>query len=342
MDKNKVVVGLSGGVDSAVAAMLLKRKGFEVIGLTMLPFKDADFAQDATDIARKLNIEHYVVDMSESFKECIIGDFVDEYRHGHTPNPCLLCNPLIKWASMIKCADEKGAFYVATGHYANIACIDGRFTIRNSKSATKDQTYALCNLTQEQLSRTLTPLADYEKEDVRKLAEAEGLKVAHKKDSQDICFIPDGDTQAFLKKYITDSKPGNFIDKAGNVYGPHKGVFNYTIGQRKGLNVAVGHPVFVTGLNTQTGNVTLGESEELFTREFCCDRVNYMGGTADSFPIELMCKIRYAHKGSKCRVSIGDNGLLQCVFEEPVRAITKGQTACFYKDDFVFMGARIV
>ena len=336
MDKKKVVVGLSGGVDSSVAALLLQKEGYEVIGVTMKQFK-------AAACARVLGIKHVIEDVSDKFKATVMEYFANEYANGRTPNPCTLCNPAIKWDMLTSVADREGAFYVATGHYANIDMVNGRFSVKNASTATKDQTYALCNLTQEQLSRTLMPLGKYEKSEVRKMAEDAGIPVAHKADSQDICFIPDGDYAGFLKKFTgKDSKPGDFIDATGKVLGKHQGIVHYTIGQRKGLNLAMGHPVFVTGIDVKRNAVVIGENDDLFTTSFAVKDVNFMAGEESMLPKTLMCKIRYAHKGEECVLSRGDDGLFYAELKAPVRAITPGQTAVFYDGEYVFAGSVIV
>ncbi len=342
MDKKKVVVGLSGGVDSAVAALLLKKEGYEVIGVTMKQFASENFSEDAKAVADVLGIEHLVVDMVEDFKKSIMDYFVSEYEKGRTPNPCTMCNPLVKWEALIRVADKLGAYYVATGHYANIDKVGDRYSIKNARTALKDQTYALCNLTQEQLERTLMPLGGYEKEEVRKLAKEAGIPVADKKDSQDICFIPDGDYGRFLEEYTgKKSKKGNFVDVNGKVLGPHEGIDKYTIGQRKGLGIAMGHPVFVVAIRPETCEVVIGENDDLFTTDFTVSNMNFMCGKEDELPAKLVCKIRYAHKGTECELSKGEDGKWAVHFLEPVRAITPGQTAVFYRGEYVFAAGAI-
>ena len=342
MDKNKVVVGLSGGVDSAVTAYLLKKEGYEVIGVTMRQFKEETFSGDAALVAETLGIKHVIEDLSDEFEREIMRYFASEYEKGRTPNPCTLCNPRIKWEMLTRAADREDAYYVATGHYANIDVINGRYSIKNAVTATKDQTYALCNLTQEQLSRTLMPLGRYEKSEVRAIAEEAGIPVAGKADSQDICFIPDGDYAGFLERF-TGKKfaPGDFVDKDGRVLGRHNGIVHYTIGQRKGLNLPMGKPVFVTGIDVPGNRVIIGDNEDLFTTVFFVRDVNFMAGTEEDLPKTLMCKIRYAHKGEVCTLSQESDGLYRAEFAAPVRAITPGQTAVFYDGDYVFAGSVI-
>ena len=342
LDKKKVVVGLSGGVDSSVTAYLLKKQGFEVIGMTMRQFKEETFSDDARRVAEALSIESRIIDMSDLFENKICKSFIEKYENAKTPNPCTMCNPLIKWVALTTLADEVGAYYVATGHYANIDLINGRYAIKNAKTATKDQTYALCNLSQEQLARTLMPLGEYEKSQVREIAREAGIPVADKADSQDICFIPDGDYAGFIERY-TGKKPkkGLFVDKNGNKLGEHQGIINYTIGQRKGLNLSLGHPVFVTKIDSEKNQVVIGENEDLFTTECFVNSVKLMSGSEDELPKRLLGKVRYAHKGTMCTLEKVADDLYKVSFEEPVRAITYGQTAVFYDGDYVFAGAEI-
>ncbi len=342
MDKNKVVVGLSGGVDSAVTAYLLKKEGYEVIGVTMRQFKEETFSEDAASVAESLGIKHVIEDLSDEFEREIMRYFASEYEKGRTPNPCTLCNPRIKWEMLTRAADREDAFYVATGHYANIDMINGRYSIKNAVTATKDQTYALCNLTQDQLSRTLMPLGRYEKSEVRAIAEEAGIPVAGKADSQDICFIPDGDYAGFLERFTGKKfEPGDFVDRDGRVLGRHNGIVHYTIGQRKGLNLPMGKPVFVTGIDVPGNRVIIGDNEDLFTTVFFVRDVNFMAGKEEDLPKTLMCKIRYAHKGEVCTLSQESDGLYRAEFAAPVRAITPGQTAVFYDGDYVFAGSVI-
>lgn len=341
MDKNKVVVGISGGVDSAVCAYLLKNQGYEVIGMTMIQFDNPDFLKDAKDVCRLLNIPFETVDMRNDFRRDIIDNFTSEYLKGRTPNPCTRCNPLIKFKAMTDVADRLGAYYVATGHYAKVECLNGRFSLKNTDNR-KDQAYALCNLSQDTLSRTLTPLCNMAKEEVRKIAESIGLSVADKPDSQDICFVENNDYGAFLSEN-TDAPiiKGNFVDASGKILGIHEGICHYTIGQRKGLNLAMGHPVFVTKIDPSTNEVTIGESEDLFTDECVLTDINYMSGE-ETFKdgLEVLVKVRYAHKGTPANIFHSEDGI-RVKFSEPVRAITPGQTAVIYQDGYIFAGAVI-
>ena len=264
--KKKVVIGMSGGVDSSVAAYLLKEQGYEVIGIMMkLSPDNPDYeeneggccsisaASDARRVADVLDIPFYVMNFKDAFKTNVIDNFIDEYMEGRTPNPCIVCNKIIKFEEFLRKAKALGADYIATGHYAKIEKQEDRYVLKKADDDRKDQTYALYSLTQEQLSHTLMPCGDYSKPEIRNIAERIGLEVFRKKDSQEICFIPDNDHGAYIKKYSgREIKPGNFVDKHGKVIGTHKGIVYYTIGQRKGLGIALGKPVFVTDINPLT------------------------------------------------------------------------------------------
>lgn len=355
----KVVVGMSGGVDSSVAACLLKEQGYDVIGVTMQIWQEEDPEQveenggccglsavdDARRVAWQLEIPYYVMNFRKEFKESVMDYFVDEYLHGHTPNPCIACNRYVKWEALLERSMEIGADYIATGHYARIMRLpNGRYTIRNSVTAAKDQTYALYNLTQEQLSHTLMPVGAYTKDEIRQIAEDHGLGVAKKKDSMEICFIPDNDYAGFIERTVDNvPAPGNFVDKDGNILGRHKGITHYTVGQRKGLNLAMGRPVFVTEIRPETEEVVIGDNEDVFSDYLICDHVNWMA--VDGLHGEektVMAKIRYSHKGAPCVIRELEDGRVECRFEIPQRAITPGQAVVFYENDYVFGGGTIL
>lgn len=358
MEKKKVVVGMSGGVDSSVAAWLLREQGYDVIGVTMQIWQEEEQSvqeeqggccglsavDDARRVAASLNIPYYVMNFKREFKESVIDYFVDEYLHGRTPNPCIACNRYVKWEALLKRSMDIGADYIATGHYARIDRLaNGRYALRVSETDAKDQTYALYNLTQEQLAHTLMPVGSYSKEQIRKMAEQIGLQVAHKPDSQDICFVPDGD----YASYIEDNAgvkilPGNFVLSDGTVVGQHKGIVHYTVGQRKGLGLSLGHPVFVLEIRPETNEVVVGINEESMSRYVRANQVNFM--SVEDLPEKkrVWAKIRYNHRGAWCTVEKTGEDEILCVFEEPQRAITPGQAVVLYDGEYVMGGGTII
>ncbi len=356
--REKVVVGMSGGVDSSVAAALLKKQGYEVIGVTMQIWQDEEqevleqnggccglsAVEDARRVAQTLDIPYYVLNFKKEFRDFVVTPFVKEYLRGRTPNPCILCNRYVKWQALLKRSIELGADYIATGHYARITRLsNGRYVIQNSVTTQKDQTYALYNLTQDQLSHTLMPVGAYTKDEIRELAKKFALPVALKPDSQDICFVPDHDYAAVVEKQAEEKIPpaGNFVDKDGKIIGIHKGIIHYTIGQRKGLNLSMGHPVFVTAIRPETNEVVIGEGDEVFTESLVCEDLNFMAIEDIEEPIEVIAKIRYSHAGSPCVIKKRFDGKIQCTFREPVRAVTPGQAVVFYQNDYVLGGGTI-
>lgn len=359
MAEKKVVVGMSGGVDSSVAAYLLKEQGYEVIGVTMQIWQDEDsFEQeenggccglsavdDARRVAERLGIPYYVMNFKREFKAHVMDYFTAEYLCGRTPNPCIACNRYVKWESLLRRSQEIGADYIATGHYARVERLsNGRYAIRNSVTAVKDQTYALYNLTQEQLAHTLMPVGDYTKDEIRVIAERIGLAVAHKRDSQEICFIPDNDYAGFIDRERGEQvpPPGNFVSVDGTVLGKHKGITHYTVGQRKRLGIALGHPVFVVAIRPETNEVVLGEDQDVYTDRLYADKLNFMALPDITEPVMLQAKIRYSHAGSPCRVVRTGKDEICCEFLEPVRAVTPGQAVVLYDGEYVAGGGSIV
>lgn len=369
----KVVVGMSGGVDSSVAAYLLKKEGYDVIGLTIKTWAEegreeesANIFSDASKVCDTLGIPLVTVDSSELFKENVVDPFVREYAAGRTPNPCILCNPLVKWATLLSYAESYGAGFVATGHYAEIyRDSEGNVALKKSVFDRKDQTYALYRLSSDALRRTIFPLGKMDKENVRKIAEEIGIHVAAKKDSEEICFIPDNDHASFLKRQSQEGAfpKGDFVDCRGNVLGTHEGIGKYTIGQRKGLGIAYGHPLYVTEIRADKNQVVLGENEDLFRRTVYVESVVFSECFRD-FEGSATGKIRYGQKPAPCKVRKCNDGmrsysggsfsggerkccggfneeLLEVTFESPVRAVTPGQSLVLYQNDLVIGGGII-
>ncbi len=354
IEKKKVVIGLSGGVDSAVAAHLLKEQGYNVIGVTMQIWQEGadDYSdpldipaiRDAKNVADKLEIPFHVLNFRQEFKDKVIAYFIDEYFNGRTPNPCTVCNRLVKWEALLDRCREFGADYVATGHYAGITKLpNGRYTIKNSITAAKDQTYALYSLNQEQIAHTLMPLGAYVKDEIREIAKSLDLPVANKPDSMDICFVPDGDYAKFIYEHSgRTSEPGNFVDTNGNVIGTHKGLIHYTIGQRKGLGLSMGHPVFVVKLKPETNEVIIGENDDIFHKTLYANRLNFMSIEKLEGELRVNAKIRYNHKGAACTIKMVEDDLVECTFDEPQRAMTPGQSVVFYENDYIVGGGTII
>ena len=348
---------MSGGVDSSVAAYLLKKQGYDVIGVTMQIWQDEDeFTQeanggccglsavdDARRVAAALDIPYYVMNFKKEFKENVIDYFIDDYLHGRTPNPCIACNRYVKWESLLKRSLDIGAEYIATGHYARVEKLsNGRYAIRNSATAAKDQTYALYNLTQDQLSKTLMPVGEYTKDQIRAMADEIGLLVAHKPDSQDICFVPDGDYASFIRSFTGRDYPrGEFVDKSGNVLGEHRGLIGYTVGQRKGLGIALGEPRYVTALMPKENRVVLGSNEDLMSRELDANNFNFIAFDTPPVEFRASARVRYRQGEQPATVRVTGEDTVHITFDEPQRAITKGQAVVVYDGDVVIGGGEI-
>lgn len=353
--KKKVVVGMSGGVDSSVTAYLLKEQGYDVIGVTMQVWQEDEeyeaaeggccslsAVEDARRVAYKLDIPFYVMNFKDIFKKNVIDYFIDEYMEGRTPNPCVACNKYIKFDALLKKAMDLGAEYVATGHYATIEKIEDRYLLRRSEDDRKDQTYALYNLTQFQLAHTLMPCGLYKKDKIREIAKEIGLLVHNKKDSEEICFIPDNDHGSYIKKQVPGKvREGYFVDKQGNILGKHKGIVYYTIGQRKGLGIALGTPVFVTDINPLTNTVVLGSEEDIFKTELIAKDINFIPFDKLEDTMEVIAKIRYSAKPEKAWITPLEDGRVKVKFENKQRAITKGQSVVFYDKEYLVGGGII-
>ena len=337
----KIVIGMSGGVDSSVAAYLLQKEGYDVTGVTVINM-DSEceesklMVRDAKAVADRLSIRHEIIDYSKQFDRYVTDNFVQEYLNGRTPNPCNRCNRFVKWQACMEYGRTHGIEKVATGHYAGIIRLqNGRYSVTSGDSK-KDQAYALCMLTQEQLKNTVMPLYSYSKAQIRQIAAEIGISVAEKPDSQDICFIPDGDYVGFLKRRLGDGieKPGKFISVNGEELGTHRGAIHYTYGQRKGLGLSLKEPGYVTRLDIENNIVTVGTNKDLFSDSLNAASVNYMGLTERNEVFQIRCeaKIRYASKGAPCLASF-DGEKVSVVFDEPERAVTPGQYVVFYGEN---------
>jgi len=350
MSKDRVVVAMSGGVDSSVAAAFLKEKKYDVVGLTMNLSGGNSWCcsredvEDARRVSRHIGIPHYVLSLEKSFKKKVIDYFVAEYLRGRTPNPCVVCNRTIKFGDLLQKAKALGARFLATGHYAVVTYSPERekYLLRQGKERGKDQSYFLARLSQEALSHALFPVGSFPKAKIRKLAENFGLPVANKTESQEVCFIPDGKVAEFIEEQTGKQfAPGPIMDETGQALGTHRGIIGYTIGQRKGLGISVGKPVYVTKIDAETNTVFVGEPEELYHKRFTAADPNWISMPELKEPIRAKVKIRYKHKPRWATVTLLNNGKVETEFESPQRAITPGQLAVFYDGDIVVGSAWI-
>ena len=340
----KILVAMSGGVDSAAACLLLRRQGYAIGGATMLLRDGGEAeAEDAQRAAEQMGIPFHLFEWKEAFQKRVIAPFTDIYRAGATPNPCVICNGAMKFGLFLERALALGYDGIATGHYARIAQENGRYVLRVAVDRPKDQTYVLCKLTQQQLSHTLFPLGDIENKDaVRALAAEAGLELARKHDSQDICFVPDGDYTAFLERYTGKTYPqGDFLDESGKVVGKHHGAVRYTIGQRKGLGLAMGEPVYVCGKDMQANTVTVGPNSSLFSSALQANDWNWFPFPELTEPMDVTVKIRHSQFEQPGRVFPEADGFARVEFAQPLRAVTPGQAVVLYQGDMVLGGGTI-
>ena len=347
--KKRVLVGMSGGVDSSVASFLLKQEGYEVVGVTMcLGIKDGNdekprccgvqAIEDARRVCDKLRMPHYVMDFSKDLEEKVVNNFVSEYLRGRTPNPCVNCNRYIKFGTLLQKARALDFDFLATGHYAKIEKDGKEFILKTPKDKIKDQTYFLYPIKKDMLGFILFPLAGFTKKEVRSIASSKGLPVAQKPQSQDICFVPQSDYKKFILARIKDSKPGLILSSRGEVLGKHKGIIFYTIGQREGLGISSTEPLYVLSIDAERNQITVGPRDDLKAKGFLVADLNLL---FDWLPQEAFVKIRYGHKQTKCNVCLQADNKLKVTFQQEQEAVTPGQSAVFYNNDSVLGGGVI-
>lgn len=351
-NKKKVLLGMSGGVDSAVSAILLQEQGYEVYGITLKLWENSqksgetDIAQDAKKVCDKLGIEHYVLDGKELFKKYVIQDFICQYKNCRTPNPCIECNKYLKFGYMYEKAKELGIDYIATGHYAKTEYSEkyGRDVIKKADNIAKDQSYVLYNIPKELVSKVVFPLANMKsKEEIRQIAREHGLEVAGKPDSEDICFIPDGDYKKFLEENSDlKAKEGNIVNQEGEILGKHQGLYRYTIGQRKGLGIAYSEPLFVIGFQPEKNELIVGTEKEIYQKEMLVNHINFLLIDKLEEQMRVMVKTRYSSREYFATIEMLKEDTIKVIFDEQVARITSGQSAVFYIDDIVLGGGKII
>ena len=352
----KALVAMSGGVDSSVTALLMKQNGYDCMGVTMKLFSNEevnirdntccslDDVEDARSVAHTLGMPYHVFNFSDKFAQCVIEKFIDAYENGRTPNPCIDCNRYLKFDKLYQRAKELGYDYIATGHYARVEFSEehGRFLLKKAVDPGKDQSYVLYSLTGEQLSHTVFPLGTLTKNEVREIAEKHGFVNARKHDSQDICFVTSGKYSDFIEGYTGRTYPeGNFVDKDGNILGRHKGIIRYTVGQRKGLGLALPHPMYVIKVDTLSNTVALGENEDLFSKTVTADNINLISVDNIYKPMRVKAKVRYSQPEQWATAVQTDENTITLEFDEPQRAITQGQALVLYDGDIVVGGGTI-